>query len=282
MDHTYIDDQQIAERYLLGRLSPEEREAFEEHTMVCADCLERLELAAGLRSGLQQTAVAVAAAATRAGALRFGLLAALARLGRSRGMALAFTALLLVALIPSGLLLRQVREQQREIDRAGHPAPPDPRREAELQSARQALADQRLQADRERGEKERLQGELSRALHPQANTPILTLAPERSASGPRPPAQQIVLPRGPGWIVLALDVEVADYPTYRVRLRGLGGALLWQGAGFEPDPQGTLTLSLPATLLAPGDFSVEVEGLPASGQPVRAARFTFRAIKAGT
>ncbi len=281
MDHTYIDDQQIAERYLMGRLSPEEREAFEEHTMICADCLERLEISAGLRSGLQQTA-AVAAVA-RAGALRLGLLATLARLGRSRGMALAFTALLLVALVPSGLLLRQVREQQREIDRASHPMPPpDPRQGAELRIARQALAEQRLQADRERGEKERLQGELSRALHPQANTPILTLAPERSASGPRPPAQQIALPRGPGWIVLALDLEAADYPSYRVRLRGPAGALLWQGAGFEPDPQSTLPLSLPATLLAPGDLSVEVEGLPASGPPVRAARFTFRAIKAGT
>src|SRR3954468_5154386 len=172
MDHTYIDDHQIAERYLMGRLSPEERVAFEEHTMVCAECLERLELAAGLRSGLQQTAT-VAAVQTR-------LLAALARLGRSRGMALAFTLLFLVALLPSGLLLRQVREQQRELARAAHPAP-DPRKEAELHSARQALADQRLQAEQE---KERLQGELSRALRPQANTPILTLAPERSAPGP--------------------------------------------------------------------------------------------------
>lgn len=267
MDHTYIDDHQIPERYLMGRLSPEEREAFEEHTMVCAECLERLELAAGLRSGLQQTA-AVAA-------VRTGVLAALARLGRSRRMALAFTVLLLVALLPSGLLLRQRREQQRLLS-----APrPDPRREAELQSARQALADQRLQAAQE---KERLQMELSRALRPQANTPILTLAPERSASGPRPPAQRIELPRGPGWIVLALDLEAAEYPRYQVRLRGPGGSLLWQGDGFEPDPQGTLTLSLPTTLLQPGDLSVEVDGLPAKGKPVRAARFAFRAIKAGT
>lgn len=269
MDHTYIDDHQIAERYLMGRLDPEEREAFEEHTMVCAECLERLELAAGLRSGLQQTAALAV--------VRTGLLAALARLGRSRGMALAFTVLLLVALLPSGLLLRQVRQQQRELARAAHPAP-DPRKEAELQSARKALADQRLQAAQE---KERLQGELSRALRPQANTPILTLAPERSAPGPRPPAQRIELPRGPGWIVLALDLEAAEYPRYQIRLRGPGGALLWQGDGFEPDPQGTLTLSLPSTLLQPGDLTVEVDGLPANGKPVRAARFAFRAIKAG-
>ena len=264
MDHTYIDDHQIPERYLMGRLDPEEREAFEEHTMVCAECLERLELAAGLRSGLQQTAAAAV--------VRTGLLAALARLTRSRGMALAFTLLLLVALLPSGLLLRQVREQQRLL---AVPRP-DPRQEAELQSTRQALADQRLQTERERGEKDRLQG----ALRPQANTPILTLAPERSASGPRPPAQRLELPRGPGWIVLALDLEAAEYPRYQVRLLGPGGALLWQGDGFEPDPQGTLTLSLPTTLLPPGDLSVEVDGLPANGKPVRTSRFAFRAVKA--
>ena len=272
MDHTYIDDHQIPERYLMGRLSPEERETFEEHTMVCAECLERLELAAGLRSGLQQTAALAV--------VRTGLLAALARLGRSRRVALAFTVLFLVALLPSGLLLRQVHEQQRELARAAHPAP-DPRKEAELRSARQALADQRLQTAREREERDRLQGELSRALRPQANTPILTLAPERSAPGPRPPAQRIELPRGPGWIVLALDLEAAEYPRYQVRLRGPGGALLWQGDGFEPDPQGTLTLSLPSTLLQPGDLTVEVDGLPANGKPVRAARFAFRATQAG-
>jgi hypothetical protein len=234
--------------------------------MVCAECRERLALAAGLRSGLQQTAAA--------SVLRVGILAALARLGRSRGMALAFTILLLVALVPSGLLLRQMREQQRLLATPR----PDPRQEAELQSARQALADQRLQAEQE---KERLRGELSRALRPQANTPILTLAPERSAAGPRPPTQRIELPRGLGWIVLALDLEAAEYPRYQVRLRGPDGSLLWQGTGFEPDPQGTLTLSLPTTLLPPGDLSVEVDGLPANGKPVRAARFAFRATKAG-
>jgi hypothetical protein len=274
MDHSYIDDHQIAERYLMGRISLEEREAFEEHSMACPECLERLELAAGLRAGLQQAAAAAATA--RAGALRLGVLAALARLGRSRGMAFAFTALLLVALLPSGLLLRQVRRQQRQLDQAGGQAP---QREAELASARRALAGQRLEAERQRGETERLQGELGRALRPQANTPILTLAPERSATGSRRSTQQIVLPRGSGFLVLALDLESPEYPKYRVRLRGQGGSLLWQGAGFEPDPQGTLTLSLPATLLAPGDVSVEVDGLPASGEPVRGARFTFRAAR---
>jgi hypothetical protein len=275
MDHSYIDDNQIAERYLMGRLTADEREAFEEHSMACAECLESLELAAGLRSGLQQAAAATA----RASALRLGVLAALSRLGRSRGMGLAFTTLLLVALLPSGFLLRQVRQQQRELARASHPTPPDPRQEAEIRSARRELADQRLQAERERAEKERLQAELSRALRPQPNTPVLTLAPERSASGPRPLAQQLALPRGAGWIVLSLDLEGEDYPDFRVRLRGPGGALLWQGTGFEPDPQGTLTLSLPAALLPPGDLGIEVDGLPASGTPVPAARFAFRAVR---
>jgi hypothetical protein len=45
MDHAYIDANSVAERYLNQALTPEELRAFEEHTVDCQECSDRLLLA---------------------------------------------------------------------------------------------------------------------------------------------------------------------------------------------------------------------------------------------
>lgn len=45
MNHRYIDDNSVAERYLQHRLSPQERAAFEVHFVDCQECRDRLLLA---------------------------------------------------------------------------------------------------------------------------------------------------------------------------------------------------------------------------------------------
>src|SRR5260370_5115039 len=54
MDHDYIEEQGIGERYLSGRLSSEEEQAFELHLMDCKACVERVEEFDGLRAGLRK------------------------------------------------------------------------------------------------------------------------------------------------------------------------------------------------------------------------------------
>jgi len=54
MDHDYIEEQGIADRYLSGRLSSEEEQAFELHLMDCKACVERVEEFDGLRAGLRK------------------------------------------------------------------------------------------------------------------------------------------------------------------------------------------------------------------------------------
>jgi len=46
MDHAQANDSQAVEKYLLGQLSPAEREEFEEHYFACHRCAEELRLAA--------------------------------------------------------------------------------------------------------------------------------------------------------------------------------------------------------------------------------------------
>ena len=55
MDHAYIEEHNIADRYLMGKLSDDGRARFEEHFMGCAECLDRLETADEFRAALRAT-----------------------------------------------------------------------------------------------------------------------------------------------------------------------------------------------------------------------------------
>jgi len=58
MDHAYIDEQAVPERYVKLRLAPAERAAFEAHLVDCQECVDRLLLAEIFhgRNGIRATA----------------------------------------------------------------------------------------------------------------------------------------------------------------------------------------------------------------------------------
>ena len=108
MDHREIDDHHVPERYLLGQLSAEDTERFEDHLLDCRECLERLEIGERFQGALRDV-VAEDAART---AVRAGVLAGLRRLGKWRGLGLAVLALAL--LLPSAVLTRRLDHQRAE------------------------------------------------------------------------------------------------------------------------------------------------------------------------
>jgi len=269
MDHQTIDETHVVERYLLGQLSPQEAETFEDHYVDCAECLDRLELSRRLRQGLLQVATedAVQAVVVQ----RLGLLARLSRLGRSRHLGLALAAAAVLLLLPAGLLLREVHRLDGELIEARKKPTVEPGRQ-EAEAARKALA----QAEQERTalqqKSEQLSAELEKARQPQVNTPIYALSPERSGPGEGEPSNRIAAGPAAGWIVLSLDLGLPETSsqTFHATLRR-GATVLWEGGGLHPDPQGSLVLSLPASLLTPGDYSVTVEA-----KGTAAGHFTFR------
>jgi hypothetical protein len=274
MDHAYIDEHQVAELYLLGKLPPEEAARFEEHSMSCQECLDRLETAETLRLGLRTVATHEIAAE----AVKLGLLA---RRMRSRVAPFALTALLLATLLPAGLLWRRAGRLEGELARAHEelsrptPAPtPDP----EIGALRSQLDEQRLQAAAERQERERLSRELEKAGAPRINVPVVPLSPERSAPGATP-STRLSLSSSSELLVLSLELDATDFPSYSAHLAGSGTRTVWHVSGLRPDTQGSLTLALPAAQLRPGDVTVRVEGLPAQGRPVPVADFSFRIVR---
>lgn len=286
MEHDWIDEHQVAERYLLGQLAAAEAAEFEEHSLGCPECLDRLEAAEGLAAGLKRAAAQEAA--LWGVVLQAGLFARLARLSRSRQASILAMALLLVVILPGGLLLRRVGELGRELDRARQrpaaaatPAPsavvsarpPAADPEAPLRAARAAAAEYgRAQAERRA---KSLAAELAEARQPLVNPLLLTLGAERSAPGGAEPSTRIDLASAPPWVVLSLELDAPARHSYDLALRGPDGRVRWRGKGFVPDGKGDLSVAFPRSLLAPGDSTVEVLG------PAPVARFTFR-VSAGT
>ncbi|MEA2561585.1 MAG: hypothetical protein QOH06_3089 [Acidobacteriota bacterium] len=271
MNHTEIEERQIAELYLMGKLPPEEAATFEEHYLSCQECLDRLEVAESMERGFKRAAGQDAArvAATR----QIAVLAWLSRLGRSRQMAILAMAVLVVAVLPGLLGLREVRERERELaatrsvlEQERQKSAVGSRTEAEAQRLQSELEASRNDLERERQARASADEQLEQARRPQGNVPILFLNPER---GEGEPTQRLHLPKTPGWIVLALEVDPPHRPSYRAVLRDAKGRELWRGDGLQLNEMEVLSLSLPSTLLAPGDYTVEVDG----------RRFTFRVLK---
>lgn len=287
MDHTYIEEQQIAERYVRGTLPAGEAERFEEHYLSCPECLDRLDLTESMQRGFKRAAGQDAA--RQAAARQLALVAWLARLGRSRQMAVLAMGLLVLAVLPAGLALREIGQRDRELAQARSGLEQERERSAagsrsaaEVEKLRSELNASRRDLAAEREAHASAVEQLAQSRQPQGNVPILFLDTERGG-GPAAgePTARLRLPPAPGWIVLALVIDPPHQPSYRVILRDSRGRELWRGGDLRLDERGTLSLSLPSSLLAPGDYTLAVEGLASGSRPAAASRFAFRALPSG-
>jgi len=268
MDHTDIEEQQIVDRYVMGKLPAEEAERFEEHFLSCPECLDRLELAESMQRGFKRAASEDAARI--AAARQLAVVAWLARLSRSRQVAVLAMTLLVVAVLPAGLALRELARERERSAAGSHRAGEIEKLRSELDASRRDLTAER-QAHASAAE------QLAQARQPQGNVPILFLDAERGAGEP---SVRLRLPRTPGWIVLALTIEPPHQPSYSAALLDARGHEIWRGSDLRLDERDSLSLSLPSTLLAPGDYALAVEGLAPGRKPVPAGRFAFRVLPA--
>jgi putative zinc finger protein len=270
MEHEQIAEQNVVERYLMGRLAPEEEELFEEHLLECADCRRQVEWEEDFQGSLHT----VAAEEVSRTVVRVGLLAWIAR---HRGWLLAAAVLLLAVLPIAGLLREQGRlsDQIARLEAAASqrnpqpiptptPAGPDPQRqalEAELRTERDART--------------RLAEQIVRLTQPQVNTPIFSLGLVR---GSEQAATRIDLGRDPEWIVLSVELPAEAAPSYRAALT-TGDRTVWKGAGLKSGADGTVAIALYSTLLEPGLYKLRLEAVDAQGHGSPAGEIPFRVAR---
>lgn len=263
MDHQAIDASNVAERYVTGRLAPEEAADFEEHYLDCPSCCARVEAAERLQRGLRRLAETAAVQAP------------VASWSRSPRLALAAAALIAVALVPAWWEMGEVRRLRSDLD-----------------ATRETLA----QAKAEKGSEDRLKGELRQTRRdlaaetekraalaremaadrqPQANLPVVPLTPVRGGLG-EGPVRTLKLPEKPGWVAFWVEPGDDSFPAYRATLRTAQGAVVFQASGLALNDLGALLVTVHSTSLAPGAYRLDLEGLPSKGAPVAVGRFPLR------
>jgi hypothetical protein len=276
MDHHLIEEQSIAESYVMGQLSAQDETEFEEHLLECRECRERVAWAEDLRGSLRDMAAADEAQA-RVQAVQIGLLAWLARHGRAARLGLAAILFLLAATLPGWLLVQQrdLRQQLAEVRAAARkPVPPPltaPPSDPGLRAERDRLAAERHQLDEELQAERRKRDELAQRLasltRPQVNAALFSLGLVRGGEG----TNQVQIGPQPAWIVLSLELPPTDATAWRATLLDARGHTVWKGDGLHPTAADTLTLGLYSDLLAPGAYRLLLEPLPPHTPPATIA-----------
>jgi hypothetical protein len=271
MDHSTIDTQNVAERYVTGRLPPEEAALFEEHYLDCPACCARVEAAERLQRGLHRLAEEAAAREPgRPSAVPWS---------RSPRLALAAAALLAMVLLPVWLQLGEIRRLRTDLATTRDDLA---RAQGEKGSAdRLAAVQGELEQTRrdlaaEAEQRQALAREIATERRPQTNIPVLPLTPVRGSTDG--PVRTLTLPEEPGWVALWVEPGDADYARYRATLVTERGAVVVEASDLVLNDLGALLLTVHSTSLPPGAYHLDVEGLPRTGAPVAVGRFPLRIV----
>lgn len=113
-----------------------------------------------------------------------------------------------------------------------------------------------------------------------AHTVILSPSKVRDAETGQ--TTRVKLPAGAGEVRFQLPLSAADYKGYRATLTAHGGAEKFESDDLEVGTdanRGTLTLSVPSRVLAPGDYELMLYGLAPNGDLVEVDVYYFRIIQ---
>jgi Putative zinc-finger len=239
MDHQYIEEHNLADRYLTRQLSPDERARFEEHFVDCPECLDRLALAEMFRESAADQAVDHPAPDEDIREERLSRPEPLppapppARLRLVRGRGVMIGAAIALLALPSAFFIGDIlgmRENWREQYAA---------LAAELEAA-------------SRGPAAAKSGSVA-AERPSASVFMLQLlAPD---VGTEAETAVISLPGSPQPIVIVAGGQPdTTIRTYRVSILDAKQAVVWTQSGLQPAAGAILGVTVPSAALPEGDY----------------------------
>jgi hypothetical protein len=255
MTHDEIAAQNIAERYLLGKLLSDDCMQFEEHFVDCPECLDRLESGERFQAALKPLASEI-------------LRSPIARVGRRgwpRGAWLVAAALVLSIGVSVLLAIRGL-QIQRELER----------------SRISSLGWQR------RYERERAvpttpphagpAGDAA-ALGPLVVSNFYLNTTRGGDSETSAPANRVTVTSDTNWVVLSLEGELEPgFQSLRVTLTDPASKDIWQKTGLSATPHQAFSVILPASMLKSGNHFLTLEGLSSTGHYSVMARYRFRVV----
>jgi hypothetical protein len=235
MTHQEIEEKDIVEAYLRGRLSENDRQAFEEHFFACDECFAQVQETETFASGIRQAAESGVLPAEREEPA--GMLAGWLR----PAFAFSVAAVVVLAVATAWLAMVQVPGLRREAD------------------ARQAL----LERERQRNTEFQQQLALNRPPAAEANLPLVMLEASRAAE-----VNRITVPTGANRLALWMELgPEARSSSFRLEIRNPSNQVVATIDGLVKNKYGALAASLPAERLPAGTYTAR---LFATGGPLTA------------
>jgi hypothetical protein len=225
--HPEIEDREIVESYLQGKLSDVDSQAFEEHYFVCEECFAEVRAAGKFIAGIRQAA-------------ETGLLAESIpsrtpprRVWRPAfGFAWAAAAVLILTTAWVALF--------------------------ELPKGRRELEQQRAMVEAERGRRHEVERQLAMVRPPAAegNLPLAVLEASRASQ-----ANEVTMPPGASQLILWIELSPqVRFSSYRLQIRDQAGNTLETVDGLRKNAQSALAASVPASRLPVGTYTVLLHG----------------------
>lgn len=291
MNHDYIEQFDIVDRYVMSKLVAEENQEFEEHLINCQQCIASMQVTRGLMQGFRlltvqqsapQSAPQQSDIAKRPG---WFFLHWFSR----KTWAAAACGLLLGTILISIFSILQVRHLRQEVARSESGAldlqrlhEDDQQSALAVAQARQEMEQnlkghiQKLEADLQEAQKARAQaaGASRGWTQPLINLPIVVLNSVRGSE-----VNEIKLSRTPMDFVVSVPLEgKAKYRTYRVTILK-DQQPLWESSKVKPDPDNALTMGFNSSLFQQGNYVLQVEGVPIAPGSEGRASYPFRVSK---
>ena len=292
MDHKQIDQYDLIDRYLLGKLPAEEIARFEEHFVDCPQCVARLQATKTFLQDLRFIAAEQASQAAHRPPRRL-----FRHIWQARMLALAVAGLLIAAIVGIAILghytrrLRAERgqaqslsaqlERRYEDERQTALAADSRRQEAELQLAEQQRTLEAKLKD-EQAQRAKMAAEFSRRMPPDGNLTIFGLAAVRGGASNAPETgNQIALPRASPVFAFSIPLEGdMSYATYRITILDHRQRLVWMGRKSPPDQYNSLAVLLRCGLFRPGHYALIVKGAKKGGGEDVVGHYPFVIVEA--
>jgi hypothetical protein len=252
MTHDEIAAQNIAERYLMGKLSSDESARFEEHFVDCSDCLDRLETAERFQSALKP----LANENLRSPAVRVGWW------GWPRSAWLVAAVFLLTVSLSVFLGIRGLRTQR------------------ELEITRIVSLDWQNRYERERAAaKAPLPAASAGPAEPLVASIFYLSTTRGGESEISEPANRVTVASDPHLVVLSLEGELEPaFQSLRASLMDSANKEIWQRKGLRTTPHEVLSVILPSGMLHTGNYVLTLEGASSTGRYVPAGHYRFRVV----
>ena len=117
--------------------------------------------------------------------------------------------------------------------------------------------------------------QLEQATSPRINTLLVPLGRTRSTNRAAAPVTRISLPAAVEQVILNPDVTTEGFAQIRFSLAREGYGELWR----QDSATNTPTVIVPATLLIPGNYHLEIQGISSEDTFVPLARFSFTVLE---